>query len=119
MSLSDSELWERVRGLEEETVYTIQQCKPNRILRVTADKVEIAERKTKPSREDILRVYHHLQRMGRVTREDLYGNASILKNPLARKTGRIIMAILAAAVPEEIDVIPETERLSGIRLRGQ
>ncbi len=40
MTLSGSKLWERVRGLEGETICAIQQCKPNRISRVTANRVE-------------------------------------------------------------------------------
>ena len=65
MVLSDSELWQRIRELEGETVYTIQQCKPNKILRVTGDRLEIEGRATKPSREDILCVYQYLQRTGK------------------------------------------------------
>ncbi|MDI6815102.1 MAG: hypothetical protein QMC90_03370 [Dehalococcoidales bacterium] len=59
--------------------------------------------------------------MGKVTGEDLYGDTSILGHTLARKTGRIIMAILARVVPDEIDSIKrsKSERLSGIKLRGQ
>ncbi len=117
MALNDEELWERVRGLEGETVYTLKQRKPNKILSVTDDSVEIKDRSTKPSREDIFCVYQHLLRTGKVTKKDLYGNASILGDALARKTGRIIMAILARAVPDEIEPIPANERLSGIRLR--
>ena len=121
MALSENELWGRIRGLEGETIYTIQQCKPNRVSRVTADKVEIEGRAALPSREDILCVYQYLQRRGEVTGEDLYGNASILGDALANKTGRVIMAILARAVPDEIEAIKrsKTERLSGIRLRGR
>ncbi len=119
MGLSDSELWVRVRGLEGKTIYTIQQCKPNRISRVTDDRVEIEDRVALPSREDILCVYRYVHRVGRVTGEDLYGDSSILGHPYARKTGRIIMAILAGAVPDEIEAIKrsKTERLSGIKLR--
>ena len=119
MALNDSDLWERVKGLEEKTIYTIQQCKPNRISRVTADRIEIGAIFTPSSREDIVCVYHYLQRTGKVTGEDLYGNALILGDALARKTGRIIMAILARAMPEEIDSIKrsKSERLSGIKLR--
>ena len=41
MPLSENELWERVRGLEGETVYTIKQRNPNRILCVTDNAVVI------------------------------------------------------------------------------
>jgi hypothetical protein len=120
MALNDSQLWECIRGLESKIVYTIKRRSPNKILRVTDDRVEIESRATRPSREDILCVYQYLHMAGRVTQEDLYGEGSILGHPYARKTGRIIMAILAAAVPDEIGVIPANERLSGIivRVRG-
>lgn len=80
--------------------------------------MEIEDRVTTPSREDIFRVYQYLHRAGRVTGEDLYGDRSILEHPYANKVGRIVMAILARAVPDEIETIPASERLSGIRLLG-
>jgi len=119
MTLSNEELWERVRRLESRIVYTLKRQEPNRILRVTLDGIEIEGRATRPSREDVFRVYQHVHRAGRVTREDLYGERSILGHPYAKKTGRVIMAILASAVPDEIEGIPVSERLSGIRLRRQ
>ena len=119
MALSENELWQHIRKLEGETVLTLKRRNPNKILSVTNDSVEIKDRSTKPSREDIFCVYQYVHRVGRVTREDLYGEGSILGHPYARKTGRIIMSILARAVPDEILPIPANERLSGIRLRGR
>jgi len=119
MPLSDSELWKRVKGLEGETIYTLKRRKANKILSVDAHWVVIERRATKPSREDIFSVYKYLRRAGEVTKEDLLGGASILKHPYGKKVGSIIKAILARVVPEEIEVIPETEGVTGIRLRKQ
>lgn len=117
--LSENELWERVRGLSGRTVYTIERQRPNRISGVTDEAIAIADRATKPTREDIIQVYREVWQRGEITSEDLYGDQSILGHPYARKTGRIIVAVLASAVPEEIQGVrrSKTQRLSGIRLR--
>ena len=117
--LSENELWERVRGLSGRTVYTIERQRPNRISGVTDESIAIADRTTKPTREDIFQVYREVWQRGEITGEDLYGDQSILGHPYARKTGRIIVAVLASAVPEEIQGVrrSKTQRLSGIRLR--
>jgi len=117
--LSENELWERVRGLSGRTVYTIERQRPNRISGVTDEAIAIADRATKPTREDIIQVYREVWQRSEITSEDLYGDQSILGHPYARKTGRIIVAVLASAVPEEIQGVrrSKTQRLSGIRLR--
>ena len=56
MPLSDDELWARVRGLEGKTVYTCTRQNPNKILRVTDNRVEI-EGKTPVYRNRILHNY--------------------------------------------------------------
>ena len=117
--LSENELWERVRELSGHTVYTIERQQPNRISGVSDEAIAIADRATKPTREDILQVYREVWQKGEITGEDLYGDQSILGHPYARKTGRIIVAVLASAVTEEIQGVrrSKTQRLSGIRLR--
>ena len=119
--LSDGELWDRVRALEGQIVHTLERQRPNTVSRVTDEAVEIEGRATKPTREDILRVYHHLHTRRQITGDDLYGDGSILGHPYARKTGRIILAILARAVPEEVHVVARdrTQRLSGIKLKAR
>ena len=117
--LSENELWERVKGLSGCTVYTIERQRPNRISGVTDESIAIADRTTKPTREDIFQVYREVWQRGEITGEDLYGDQSILGHPYARKTGRIIVAVLASAVPEEIQGVrrSKTQKLSGIRLQ--
>lgn len=119
--LNENELWQRVRGLQGQIVYTPDREKPNRILLVTYGMIEIENRATRPTRDDVLQVYRQLQQRGEITGEDLYGESSIVGDQLAHKSGRIIMAILARAVPEEICVIKrsKTERLSGIRQKSK
>ncbi len=118
MELCDDELWEHIKEklIKGTIVYPPKIKRRNEILSVDGDEVHIKDRHTKPRREDIFCVYQYVHRVGRVTREDLYGEGSILGHPYARKTGRIIMGILANAVRDEIETIPG---LSGIRLRSQ
>ncbi len=120
MSLNRTQLWERVKKLEGHVVNTIAQHRPNKIVRVSEIEMEIEGRNTKPLLKDVYQVYDVLIKQGKITAEDLYGNTSILGHVLARKTGRILMAILVAAVPEEIEVIlpSKVSRLSGIRIRA-
>lgn len=117
--LTEDELWQRVRQLEGQTVYTLVRQSPNPISRVTENMVEIQGRITTVNREDLWCVYWGLHQRGQITADDLYGEKSIVDHPLAKKTGRIMMAILATAVPEEIDIIRRRglDRLSGIRRR--
>lgn len=117
--LTENELWQRIRRLEGQTVYTLDRRRPNRISRVTDAAVEIESRATKVAREDLWVVYDGLYQRSRITGEDLYGDRSILGHPYAGKAGRIIMAVLADAVPEDMEVIRRSraERLSGIRIR--
>ena len=119
--LNENELWQRIRGLQGQIVCTLDQQRPNRISRVTDEMIEIENRGTRPARQDVIQVYRQLHRRGEITGNDLYGESSIVGDQLANKSGRIIMAILARAVPEEICVIKrsKTERLSGIRLKSK
>lgn len=93
--LNENELWQRVRGLEGQIVYTLDQQRPNRILRVTDEVIEIQNRGTRPTRDDVLQVYRELHRRGQITGNDLYGESSVVGHLLAHKSGRVIMAILA------------------------
>lgn len=117
--LNADQLWERVRRMQGQIVYTIDRGNPNRIPRVTDDAVEIENRATSPTRDDIVRVYEALHVRGEITGRDLYGDQPILGHPYANKVGRIIIAILVKAVPDEIEAIhrDKTHRLSGIRLK--
>ena len=118
--LGEHQLWQRIKQLEGQVVYTLEQQKPNQISRVTDESIEIEGRATAPTRNDILLVYRQLHQTGQITAADLYGGNSILNHPYAKKSGRIIMATLATAVPDEIDVIKrnKTQGLSGIRLKS-
>lgn len=119
--LTEDQLWRRIRDLQGQTIYTIVRQSPNPISRVNDDRVEINARATTVSRGDLWLVYQELHRRGQVTRDDLYGARSIVGHPYAKKTGRVMMAILARAVPEEIQVIRPNrlQRLSGIRRRQE
>ena len=112
---SDEELWKRVQTLSGNTIHTIGQRRPNRILRVTDEKVLIEGRKSAPSREDLLWVYHYLNEVEEITRENLPDRLS------QTRVGRIILAILAE-VSEDVEAFEtgggRTGRLSGIRRKS-
>ena len=113
--LSDDELWSRVKQLEGETIYTIVQKKPNKVLRVTDSEVIIEGRTTRPSRRFVVRVYRYLCRNGEVTGRDWI---KICGNEFCGKVGRITLAILVRAIPDQVESFTRDERgLSGIKLR--
>lgn len=114
--LDDSRLWERIRGLKGETILTIDRKKANKILEVNNERVVIENRKTAPTKKDIILFYHCLKKRGILTKEN------IPEEFFLRKIARIILAILAEAVPEEIEGFergkdPRFPTLSGIRVK--
>ncbi len=100
--LTESVLWERVRRLEIKTVYTITRKIPNKISRVTDNRVEIEGRVSRIYRRQILRVYHTLREDGVVT-----GTRNL--------TGwSVIMAILHKVLPDETEEIKGEIRLKSL-----
>ncbi len=115
--LSEEELWSRIKNLEGKTIYTIKQRRRNHILKVTDWEVIIEGRRTRPSRKYIYNVYRYLHKHGEITKDDF---VKICGNEICKKVGRITMAILASALPDEVEAFTCNERgLSGIRLKKQ
>ena len=120
--LSEHELWERVKGLQGRTVYTIERLSANKVLKVTDNEVRLAKengelRSTTPIKSDIVNTYDYLMRHGQVTREDY---SKIPESRYWAFVGRVVYAILRDAVPEQIEEFhrrPPHVRLSGIRLK--
>ena len=114
--LSDEELWQQVKRLRGRTICTITRRSENKILEVTEREVIIERRVTRPSRDFIVKVYHYLCRKGEVTGDDW---KQICGNTYCGKVGRITLAILAEAVPDQIEVFVPAVRgkKSGIRKR--
>ena len=121
-ALTDLELWERVKGLQERTIYTIEQRRPNTVSQVTATEVRLLKstgepRPSTPLKRDIVNTYCYLVRHGRVTKDDFD------KIPESRRwgfVGYIILAILRDAVPEQIEEFRRgpSEPICSIRLKA-
>lgn len=113
--LTNDQLWARVQTLDGQTIYTIDQRRPNRISSTANNQVEIDNRNTRPTRDQIFEAYELLHRDGSIclcNMPDWFSN---------NRVGRIIMAILGQAVPEEIETFnrlnsPLLCHHSGIRL---
>ena len=74
--LTNTELWEKVKGLEGEVVHTLVDSNPNKIVEVTANKVVI-EGKTYVSRTKIYEAYQELwenRSLGSENRSKSYGS---------------------------------------------
>lgn len=112
--LSNDELWLRIKQLEGKMVRTIVLRKENKVLEVTERELLIENRNTAPSREFITRVYRYLYRHGQVTGDNW---EQICGNEFCGKVGRITLAILAEAVPDQIEAFVPSEKgkKSGIR----
>jgi hypothetical protein len=112
----DNHIWQRIRGLQGKTIRTVEQGKPNTIVHVSASDIEIQGRDTKPTRADVLCYCRVLVRDKMVTKR----NRPIFGWDGGHKTGRIIMAILADALPDYVQAFtrnnPYDPGLSGIRL---
>jgi hypothetical protein len=119
MSLPDEKLiWQRIKELQNKNVWTIQRKKRNKIVSVSVSDITIARRKTRPTRKDVQQYCQFLIEHGIVTEK----SRPPRNWPGGHKTGRVIMAILAAALPEYIEAFCQNNRyspgLSGIRLRS-
>jgi len=119
VSLPDEEeIWQRIKRLQNKDIWTIQKRKKNRILSVSTSDITIDGRITRPTREDVQVYCKVLVRDRMITKE----NRPSFGWSGGHKTGRIIMAILASALPEYVEAFPQdnpySPGLSGIRLRG-
>jgi hypothetical protein len=100
---SDRELWERVKALEGKTLYTITRGIPNKILRVTENRVEIQDKTIVYFNgvRGIFENYDTLIEDGYLIGES--GEDSTMKANLRGRS--VIMAILHKVMPDEIEKI--------------
>ena len=112
VKLAEEEIWEKVRALRREIVYTIDRNQPYEIKGTTGELVVIENRDVRPHRRDVYRVYLRLHEDGYVTSENM--PKGIMK---PGQSLRIILAILVAILPDEIEVFQEEGRRKGIRFR--
>lgn len=101
--LSDDQLWERVKDLVGRTVVTNVRGNPNYIEKVTDTKVRIRNRHSSISRRQIEQVYAFICAYGRYVpteyRDGKYAELISLRFVLS-----VTPAIVAAAVPEQVEV---------------
>jgi hypothetical protein len=115
--LDEGEIWQRIKKLENKVIRTIEKGRVNKILFVSNSDITIEGRKTKPTREDVKIYWQILTNDGMITKENRpeFGWSG------GHKTGRIVMAILATALPDYIEAFPRhnpyVRGLSGIRLK--
>jgi hypothetical protein len=102
--LNEDTLWNRVRGLSGETVYTLNKQKPNTILNVTEHNIEIENRKSRPSRNEIWSLY-----------KQVYKEKTLYSGEAEKYTYAVSYAILLNVVPNEIEPIPGNKL--GIQLK--
>ena len=122
--LSYAEFWERVKRMQGEIVYSIQQCLPSLITEVTGDTVKRARRTdgkqlTPAHREELYNTYCYVVDQGPVT------GKTFVNVPGHRPfglNGRFIIALLADVIPDQIEGFkrdnPWLPGLSGIRSRS-
>ena len=106
MNFTQEQLWSRVIELEGTIIRTISRDKPNKILEVTDNEVIIADRTTRPTKDDLYSTYVLLDSLDVVTTEDI----TWLKE---KRVSRICLAIIAEAAKDEITVVKDGRR-SGI-----
>ena len=111
-ALTDDQLWDRIRHLQGQVVLTPDQGRPNQVRAVSEELVEIEGRKANPSKHYLLWCYRLAMQHGILTKQNLP------EEFFNHRIARICMALLAAAVPEQIRAFPRGEgpvaRLSGI-----
>ncbi len=114
-------IWQRIQMLQGKDILTIQNGKRNRIQYVSTSDITIDGRKTRPTRVDVEVYCTILDSDGIITKKNRppFGPPNGWSG--GHKTGRIIMAILASALPEYIEAFsqdnPYEPGLSGIRLK--
>ena len=119
--LSEAQLWAKISKLKGQHVRTIAQGRKNQILDVLDDKViRISSTSSKPSpvpRRHFHNTYDYLWEHGHVTHSH-FDKPDFPENPVGKRVSRIVLAILASAVPEQVEPFPRKgHQQSGIRLK--
>jgi len=102
--LTPNELWDRVRGLQGEIIYTIEHSKANMIHEVTDSYVRIKGRKSRPTRREIEYAYEWLWK---------HKSLHVKKGGFDVFIHQVTPAILLYAVPDEVAKVPNNENSDG------
>ena len=101
--LTENKIWEKVRALQGETIYTVTNLAPNHIILVedtgnSNDSIIIENRKSRPTREDIIRAYDILyQRRELERKRDLDWLVS-------KRVSSIVFKIISMIAEDEINI---------------
>ena len=95
-ALTDNQLWNRIRNLRGQVVVTPDRGIPNRVITVSEELVEIEGRKANPSKNYLLWCYRLAMQHRVLTKQNLP------EEFFNHRIARICMALLAAAIPEQI-----------------
>lgn len=112
MFKTENEIWEAVKNLRGKTITTITQSKPNKIIEVedtsnNFDKIHIAGRQTRPSRQDVVEAYKVLAINGELDRKaDLAHLAGVNK-----QTSAIVFALVYAIAEKDVELVERDRRL--------
>ena len=108
--LNPEELWEKVRALKGQTLYTLKRHSPNHVQDVSDMEVTISQRSSRLRRADIVGAYEVVCMSGELRiRAGWKGGPSYLYS--------LVPAIVLHAVPEQIEKITDGG-LSGIKLKN-
>jgi len=105
MYSKDSEIWEAVKKLAGETLYTIVEKEKNDILEVedtgsNKDRIIIKDRETTPLKEDIIAAYRLLYQQGSLRR---MSDLAWLAGP-EKKTSSLVFTIISKIAEKEIKI---------------
>jgi hypothetical protein len=123
LTLNDKELWERIKKLEGNEFRLIETRQPFKIFEVANEGVTTKNLEKHNTywlpRKNVTITYEHVKKYGKYTSADYEAPSHDPKRIRVPKLAQII-ALLAFAVPEEIEPFTqdEGERLFGDRLRG-
>lgn len=114
--LTDTELWQRVKGLEGQTVWTLARPSRNKIVEVTTQKVVFEGSRTSVPRTDICGAYEELWQEGTLW-ADKGSTAHGHKGDYYLWS--VTPAILLSAVPDQVEPIREQGKAKpAIRLKS-
>jgi hypothetical protein len=123
LTLNNSQLWERIKKVEGEKFALIETRRLFRVGKVTNEGVTTENVETGKTfwlpRKNVTITYEHVKKYGKYTSADYKAESHKPKRIRVPRLAQII-ALLAFAVPEEIEPFTrdQGERLFGERLRG-
>ncbi len=118
MLKNENEIWEAVKQFKGKTIKTLTQGKPNLIIEVEDtgslhDAIHIAERHTKPTRNDVVEAYKALFYKKQLERKQDLGHLS----GVSEQKSSIVFALVYYIAMKDVELIRRDKRLI-ISLKG-